>query len=85
MGMQNVALDRKEFYLELKEAILTTATSTMNRTTAGNMLKGNPYWEDLEAPLQKRLLAVVETKTNWGKNLLEQTLMKEFLEYLLHI
>jgi len=84
MGMQNVALDRKEFYLELKEAVLI-APSTMNRTTAGNMLKGNPYWEDLEAPLQKRLLAVVETKTNWGKNLLEQELMKEFLEYLLHI
>jgi hypothetical protein len=84
MGMQNVALDRKEFYLELKEAILIVP-STMNRTTAGNMLKGNPYWEDLEAPLQKRLLAVVETKTNWGKNLLEQALMQEFLEYLLHI
>ena len=84
MGMQNVALDRKEFYLELKAAVLT-APSTMNRTTASNMLKGNPYWEDLEAPLQKRLLAVVETKTNWGKNLLEQALMQEFLEYLLHI
>lgn len=84
MGMQNVALDRKEFYLELKEAVLI-APSTMNRTTAGNMLKGNPYWEDLEAPLQKRLLAVVETKTNWGKNLLEQAVMQEFLEYLLHI
>lgn len=84
MGMQNIALDRKEFYLELKEAF-ASAPSTMNRTTAGNMLKGNPYWEDLEVPLQKRLLAVVETKTNWGKNLLEQEVMKEFLEYLLHI
>jgi hypothetical protein len=75
-------LSQKEFYSELL-VTLETGKTVMSRKDALQVLIENPYYEDLSKSLQDRLENTINTKTNWGKNLLLSTLQVEMLEYLL--
>lgn len=75
-------LSQKEFYSELL-VTLETGKTVMSRKDALQVLIANPYYEDLNKSLKDRLETVVNTKTNWGKNLLLSTLQVEMLEYFL--
>lgn len=72
----------REFYSEMKSEALDLPT-TMNRTTALQYLSDNPYWEDIPKELKLRLSNVINSKTNWGKNLLVDELKTNLLEWML--
>lgn len=79
---KDIALARKEFYADLI-IILETSKAVMSRKDALQLLVDNPYFDDLDASLKTRLNALVNSKTNWGKNLLLSCIQVEMLEYLL--
>ena len=72
----------REFYSEMKSEALDLPT-TMNRSTALQYLSDNPYWEDIPIDLKARLSNVINSKTNWGKNLLVEELKTNVLEWML--
>lgn len=72
----------REFYSEMKSEALDLPT-TMNRDTALQYLSDNPYWEDIPVDLRVRLSNVINSKTNWGKNLLVDELKTNLLEWML--
>ena len=72
----------REFYSEMKSEALDLPT-TMNRSTALQYLSDNPYWEDIPTDLKARLSNVINSKTNWGKNLLVEELKTNVLEWML--
>ena len=72
----------REFYSEMKSEALDLPT-TMNRSTALQYLSDNPYWEDIPIVLKARLSNVINSKTNWGKNLLVEELKTNVLEWML--
>lgn len=81
MGKDQFTIIR-EFYSEMKSEGLDLPV-TMNRQTAGYFLSSNPYWEDIPADLKSRLSGIVNSKTNWGRNVLMEELRVNLLEWML--
>lgn len=81
---KTLALACKEFYYDLSRTV-GESKAVMSRMDAIALLNSTSYFDDLPIDLQNRFIAVINTKTNWGKNILLQSLQVSYLEWFLGV